>query len=93
MLSLVGYVRNADQGKLQSPLQYATGFKSVPPRGLPQKVSVHYLPEDDDERASIPTSSACLAILNIPTIQSVEALFIESLDCALKCESQGFHNV
>ena len=53
MLSLVGYVRNADQGKLQSPLQYATGFKSVPPRGLPQKVSVHYLPEDDDERASI----------------------------------------
>ena len=88
----LSYVRNCNQIKLQSLLQFATGYKSVPPRGLPHKISLRYLAEDD-EKTSMPTSSACLAILNLPTIHSVEATFVESFDCALKYESQGFPNV
>lgn len=39
----LGYVQDADQGKIRSLLQFATGYKSVPPRGLPHKISVWYL--------------------------------------------------
>ena len=82
------YVEEADEDKLRSLLQFITGHKSVPPCGLPQKICLKYLPDDDEK--GLPTSSACLAILNIPTIHSSEAKFIHNFDVALRFESQGF---
>lgn len=45
---------------------------------------------DDDERAFLPLATACLAILQLPTIHSTENKFNKSLDIALEFESQGF---
>ena len=79
------YVEEADEDKLRSLLQFITGHKSVPPCGLPQNICLKYLPDDDEK--GLPTSSACLAILNIPTIHSSEAKFIglEVLEMKLNC--------
>lgn len=83
------YVSNASQEKLRSLLQFITGFKSIPPCGLPHSIVLKYLP-DDDEKSSLLSATACLAILQIPTIHSTATKFNQSFDVALEFESQGF---
>jgi len=83
------YVSNAGEEKLRCLLQFITGFKSVPPRGLPHNIVLKYLPEDD-EKSSLPSATACLAILQLPTIHSTANKFNQSFDIALEFESQGF---
>ena len=73
------FVNSANEEMLVSLLQFITGHRSIPPRGLP-----------DDDSASLPKSVACLAVLNLPTVHSSEKKFMESLTIALQCESQGF---
>ena len=85
----IEYVSNAGEEKLKCLLQFITGFKSIPPRGLPHNIVLRYLP-DDDEKASLPSATACLAILQLPTIHSTVNKFNQSLDIALQFESQGF---
>ena len=48
---------------------------------------------DDDEKASELSATVHLAILQLPTIHSPENEFNQSLDIALKFESQGFPTV
>lgn len=86
------YVQCASPEQLQCLLQFATGFKTVPPYGMEQKIVLKYRP-DHDENASFPTSMACLSILSLPTVHSTEKKFKESMDIALKFESQGFGSV
>ena len=83
------YIKNSDKQNLQALLQFCTGHKSVQPRGLCRKICVRFLSEDD-EKASLPTSSACLNVHFLPTIHSTESKFVQSMDNALKFESQGF---
>lgn len=82
------FVNSADEEKLVCLLQFITGHMSIPPRGLPYQICIKYLPDDDS--ASLPKSSACLAIISLPTVHSSEKKFMESLNIALQCESQGF---
>lgn len=82
------FVNSANEEMLASLLQFITGHRSIPPRGLPHQICIKYLPDDDS--ASLPKSVACLAVLNLPTVHSSEKKFMESLTIALQCESQGF---
>ena len=84
----IGYVCDPDQAsfKVFFSLPQGTDLYLL----VAYQISRYRYPPDDDERASMPTSSTCLAILNIPTLHSVEATLIESLDCALKCEAKDF---
>ena len=86
------YVSNAGEEKLRCLLQFITGFKSIPPRGLPHNIVLRYLP-DDDEKASLPSATACLAILQLPTIHSTENKFNQSLDISLEFESHRFATI
>lgn len=86
------YVSNVGEEKLRCLLQFITGFRSIPPRGLPHNIVLRYLP-DDDEKASLPSATACLAILQLPAIHSTENKFNQSLDIALEFESQGFATI
>ena len=81
------FVNSADDNVLIS-LQFITGHKSISPCGLPHQICIKYLADDD--AASLPKSSACLAIINLPTVHSSEKKFMESLAVALKCECEGF---
>ena len=47
----------------------------------------------DDEKVSMLSAIVHLAILQLPTIHSPENEFNQSLDIALKFESQGFPTV
>lgn len=82
------FVNSEGEEKLRSLLQFITGHMSIPPQGLPHKMCIKYLPDDDG--ASLPKSVACLGIINLPTVHSSEMKFNNSLDIALEFESQGF---
>ena len=68
--------------RLSTLLMFVTGFK-VPPVG-------GFLPDDDN--FTLPTVSAYLFILNIPTVHSSKKKFFEEMDKALKYGSRGFRN-
>jgi hypothetical protein len=85
----VQYIQSASAEQLQCLLKFATSFKTIPPYGMEHKITIKYLP-DDDEKASLPKSLACLAILSLPTVHSSQTKFNESVDLALKFESEGF---
>lgn len=71
-------------------LQFCTGWQVVPLGGLQTKIKVTYLADDDCYK--LPTTSACLAILRIPTVHSTKKKFFEAMDIALKFERMGFPN-
>ena len=82
------YVESLSEERLISLLQFVSGHKSIPPRGLLHKICVKYLP--DDESATLPKSLACLSIIHLPTVYSSEKRFVQGLDVALKWGSEGF---
>ena len=82
------YVQSASEEQLIRLLQFVSGYKSIPPRGLLHKICVKYLP--DDESATLPKSMACLSIIHLPTVYSSEKRFVQSLDVALKWGNEGF---
>ena len=55
------YVQSASEEQLIRLLQFVSGYKSIPPRGLLHKICVKYLP--DDESATLPKSMACLNLV------------------------------
>lgn len=83
------YIDEADEDKLVNLLQFVTGYKSVPPRGLPNKISITYLPEDNEE-ANMPEAASCLSIIRLPTVISSRTKFFQVFDAALKHGCQGF---
>jgi len=75
---------------LQEILKFTTGYSTMPFQGLKGDISVRYLA--DDENYIMPTSSACLKILYLPTVHTKQNKFFEMLDIAFKFESEGFAN-
>ena len=71
-------------------LHFATGWIMISLGGLSRKIQVTFLPDDDE--LELPTSSACLFILHMPTVHSNEKLFAKFMDIALKFGSMGFPN-
>ena len=55
--------------KLVCLLQFIAGFQSIPRYGLPHNIVLRYIP-DDDEKASMPSATVHLAMLQLPTIHS-----------------------
>ena len=89
---LMQFIKDSEEKMLHGLLQFITGFKRVPPLGLPHDICLKYLSEED-ESATLPKSIACLCILNLPTVHSSKAKFDNSLMLAIDCESQGFGSV
>eukprot|EP00794_Sanderia_malayensis_P013334 gene13334-14712_t len=86
------FIQDSEEKRLHGLLQFITSFRNVPPLGLPHKICLKYLSEED-ESATLPTSIACLCILSLPTVHSSKAKFEESVILAIDCESQGFGSV
>ncbi len=70
-------------------LSFATGWQ-LPPTTEDFKIKLEFLPDDDCH--TLPTSSACLRILRIPTVHSTKSKFKEAMLVALEHGRQGFPN-
>ena len=79
-----------EDSRLRSLLQFWTGWNAVPFGGLTKRLKVTFL--NDDDTYHLPTSSACLALLRIPTVHSSKKKFFQAMDIALKFAKVGFHN-
>ena len=76
--------------RLNTLLQFCTGHRSLPRNGFRAKLQIQFLPDDDDYQ--MPTSSACLHILRLPTVHSSRAQFFHMMESALKFSAIGFPN-
>lgn len=76
--------------RLRALLQFWTGWTIIPFGGLVKRLKVSFLPDDDTK--SLPTTSACTAVLRIPTVHSSKKGFFKSMSIALKFGSVGFPN-
>ena len=76
--------------RCRSLLQFWTGWSVIPFGGLTKRLKVNFLPDDD--KHSLPTSSACKATLRLPTVHSSKVKFFQSMDIALKFGKVGFPN-
>ena len=73
---------------LERILKFATGFSSIPPWGLRNKISIKFLADDDDKL--YPEAMACFSILYLATVHSSEQGFIRHFEKALEIEGIGF---
>lgn len=75
--------------RLKALLHFSTGYQVPPPgESLPHKVSISFLPDDDQHQ--LPIAQACFGYLKLPTVHSSMAKFVEFMDMALKFEGTGF---
>lgn len=74
--------------KLRSLFQFWTGWTVVPFGGLTKKLKVAFLPDDDTK--TLPTASACLAIIRLPTVYTSKKRFFEAMDIVLRFGRVGF---
>ena len=74
--------------RLKALLQFATGYQVPPPGQSPLKITISFLPDDDDHQ--FPTAQACFGYLKLPTVHSSRGAFDEAMDKALKFEGTGF---
>ena len=82
------FLVNASTETIQKRFRFVTGFEYLPPWGIPQSISVRYLP-DENER-SFPETSCCFSILNLPIVHSSQTAFDEYFEKALDVEGVGF---
>ena len=82
------FLVNASTETIQKRFRFVTGFEYLPPWGIPQSISVRYLP-DENER-SFPEASCCFSILNLPIVHSSQTAFDEYFEKALDVEGVGF---
>ena len=94
---LYDYLEDADAGKeliggsrVKALLLFSTGQKSLPRNGFRNKLQIQYLPDDDEH--TLPTASACLQIVRLPTVHSSKKKFFEAMETALKFGALGFPN-
>jgi hypothetical protein len=76
--------------RCRSLLQFWSGWAFVPFGGLAKRLKIVFL--DDDDKNSLPTASACTAILRLPTVHSSKSKFFEAMDIACKYGKVGFPN-
>ncbi len=79
-----------DDNRCRSLLQFWTGWSVVPFGGLTKRLKVIFLVDDD--KFCLPTSSACIKTLRLPTVHSSQGKFFQSMDVALKYRKVGFPN-
>ena len=76
--------------RLEALMQFATSWR-IPERcGLAGKIKVEFLPDDDEH--TLPTASACLCIIRLPTVHSSKEKFEEAMLIALRYARHGFPN-
>jgi len=74
---------------LKALLHFSTGYQvPLPGQSLPHKVSISFLPDDDQHQ--LPIAQACFGYLRLPTVPSSLAKFSEFMDMALCFEGTGF---
>lgn len=83
---------DADQffggSRLKALLMFCTGSIAPPRYGYKQKIQISFKPDDDEHE--LPTSSACLHVLCLPTVHSSKKKFFHAIDVALKYAALGF---
>ncbi len=68
--------------RCRSLLQFWSGWAFVPIGGLSKRLKILFLADDD--KNSLPTASACSAILRLPTVHSSKSKFFGAMDIACK---------
>lgn len=86
----LSFIEKSDSMTLSKVLAFCTSHTVVPLDGMKNEIRVKYM--SDDEKNSMCKSSACLKIIYLPTVHSVEKAFHNMLATALACESKGFAN-
>ena len=85
---------DADQffggSRMKALLMFCTGTIAPPRYGYKQKIQISFKPDDDEHE--LPTSSACLHVLSLPTVHSSKKKFFQAIDVALKHAALGFPN-
>ena len=76
--------------KIKALLMFCTGHTHLPRNGFRVKLQIQFLPDDDEH--TLPTASACLQILRLPTVHSSKSQFCKAMDTALKFAPFGFPN-
>ena len=71
-------------------LAFTTGWQTPSMFVSEPRIKVKFLLDDDDH--VLPTSSACLKVLRIPTVHPTKVKFQEAMITALKYGRQGFPN-
>lgn len=75
--------------RLKALLHFSTGYQVPPPgQSIPHKVSISFLPDDDQHQ--LPIAQACFGYLRLPTVHSSLVKFSEFTDMALRFEGTGF---
>ena len=76
--------------RIKALLMFCTGHTHLPRNGFRAKLQIQFLPDDDEQ--TLPTASACLHILRLPTVHSSKSQFCKAMDTALKFAALGFPN-
>ena len=75
--------------RLKALLHFSTGYQVPPPdQSLRHKVSISFLPDDDQHQ--LPITQAWFGYLRLPKVHSSLAKFSEFMDVALRFEGTGF---
>lgn len=81
--------KDDDESRVKAMLAFTTGWETPQP-GVSITIKVEFLPDDDVY--SLPTASACLMILRLPTVHSSEKKFEQAMVAAIKHARRGFPN-
>eukprot|EP00112_Aurelia_sp_Birch-Aquarium-sp1_P013233 Seg2801.2 transcript_id=Seg2801.2/GoldUCD/mRNA.D3Y31 product="hypothetical protein" protein_id=Seg2801.2/GoldUCD/D3Y31 len=79
-----------EESRLKALLAFTTGWQTQNTYGAPIRIKIEFLRDDDSQ--SLPTSSACLSIIRIPTVHSTKKKFEASIIAAIKHARRGFPN-
>lgn len=79
-----------EESRLKALLAFTTGWQTPNTYGAPIRIKIEFLRDDDSQ--SLPTSSACLSIIRIPTVHSTKKKFEASIIAAIKHARRGFPN-
>ena len=76
--------------RMKTLLQFWCGSKHPPRGGFTKKLTIRFLAENSSNK--LPTSTACLHILRLPTLYKSKEEFCIAMTTALKFEAHGFPN-
>ena len=79
-----------EESRLRALLAFTTGWQTPNTYGAPSRIKIEFLQDDDSQ--SLPTASACLSIIRIPTVHSTKKKFEASIVAAIKHARRGFPN-
>lgn len=86
------YIQSLDTDGLQTTLKWAVGASTIPPLGLPKKISIQFLHGCAPGCRCRPTTSTCSLTITIPTHLDNED-DMKSIMASAVADSQGFQLV